>query len=192
VSTVVVTAIALAGLLVVFFALWRDAPLDDPGPRLPDWDPLPSRRDLAAVDWPLRVPGYDPATVDQRFELLSAAYADLLAEADPAAIERAKRRAARRLAQLRGEAGALRGDDAGGPPQVPDVLPGPRPGSIGAVGTARAPVPPGIAPAPEEDRERSTAGAEAPPEPAHRPDPVQATLQAQAILAAIPEDRPRD
>ena len=90
-------ALAILGLVVVLVALQRDDAVDLPAPRAPDWGPLPSRSDLARTDFPLRVPGYDPASVDLALEALADAYGDLLAEADPATIERARRRAEARL-----------------------------------------------------------------------------------------------
>jgi hypothetical protein len=94
---IVVAVIAVAGLLVVLLALQRDAEIDLPAPQAPDWGPLPTRSDLAHTEFPLRVPGYDPASVDLAFDALADSYADLLAEADRATIARARRRAELRL-----------------------------------------------------------------------------------------------
>jgi hypothetical protein len=95
----VVTAITLLGLAVVGWALLHDEDLtDDEGPGLPaDWGLLPDRSDLARMEFGLRVPGYDPATVDAAFDALAAVYADLLDCADEATRRRARRRIAQRL-----------------------------------------------------------------------------------------------
>jgi hypothetical protein len=93
-----VIVVCVLGLLTVVLALLgqRD-PLDAPGPVPPDWDIVPTPSDLARVTYPLRVPGYDPATVDATFDLLAQAYTDLVAVADAATLRRARRRTALRL-----------------------------------------------------------------------------------------------
>lgn len=91
----VVVVACLIGLVAVALALLRDRPLAD-RLRAPDWDPLPAPVDVARVDFPLAFPGYDPATVELTLETLNDAYADLLAVAPPAVVERARRRAALR------------------------------------------------------------------------------------------------
>lgn len=95
---IVAVLAALAGLATVLVALYRDdAVVAPPAPAAPEWDPLPAPADLGRVDFPLSVPGYEPATVDVAFESLARAYADLLAEAPPAVRARAHRRASLRL-----------------------------------------------------------------------------------------------
>jgi hypothetical protein len=96
---VVPAVLAALGYLAVVAALLRDSAVPAPVPPQPDWDPLPTPADLARTDFGLRVPGYDPVTVDTAFETLAQAYADLLVEADPAAVARARRRAEERLAE---------------------------------------------------------------------------------------------
>jgi hypothetical protein len=172
VPTVVVSLIAAVGLLVVLLALWRDSPLEQPGPALPTWDGLPSRGDLARLDWPLRVPGYDPATVEQTFDLLADAYADLLAEADPAAVARAARRAAARMEALHEAAAASA--PAGRADRQGSTEAAARPGAQAEVdalvaGSAVLGTPEGIAPA----------------------DPTQEALQAEAVLAILRRDTGR-
>lgn len=93
----VVGVLTLAGLVVVLLALRSDTLVDPPAPRAPDWSPLPSPAEITQVDFPLRVPGYDPASVDVALATLAEAYADLLAEADAETVQRARRRAAQRL-----------------------------------------------------------------------------------------------
>ena len=88
---------SLLGLVAVLVAYYRDPPLAERTVAPPDWDVLPSPGDLARVEFPVAVPGYDPATVELHFELLTRAYADLLAVAPPEVIARARHRAAVRL-----------------------------------------------------------------------------------------------
>jgi len=57
--------------------------------------PLPDADD-ARVEFPVRPFGYAPAAVDTAYEALRLNYADLLAEAPPDVVERARRRAALR------------------------------------------------------------------------------------------------
>jgi hypothetical protein len=96
-DAVIAAVIAVAGLVVVLLALRGDTELKAPAPSDPEWDILPTRSDLARTSWPLRLAGYDPAAVERSFERLADTYADLLREADPAAIARARRRSAERL-----------------------------------------------------------------------------------------------
>jgi hypothetical protein len=93
-----VIIVSVLGLLTVVVALHaQQEPLPEPGPAPPDWDGVPTPSDLARVSFPLRVPGYDPATVDATFHQLAQAYGDLLAESDPATVARARRRSLRRM-----------------------------------------------------------------------------------------------
>lgn len=95
--TVAVLA-AVLGLATVLVALYRDSTVLSAAqvPR-PDWDPLPSLTDIVRTEYPLAVPGYEPAVVDTAIDTLAHAYADLLAEAPPEVRLRAHRRAAVRL-----------------------------------------------------------------------------------------------
>lgn len=86
----------VGGLLAVLVAFYRDAEVEEPGVRHPQWDLLPDPSDVARTEFPLAFPGYEPATVEFHFDLLTRAYADLLAEAGPDAIARARHRAALR------------------------------------------------------------------------------------------------
>jgi hypothetical protein len=171
----VAAALALVGLAVVAVALWRDDDVDAPGPGAPDWDPLPLPGDLARIDFGLRVPGYDPATVDVTFDALVAAYADLLAEADPATRDRARRRVEQRLAR------AVAPDGASG---------GPAPTSTGssAAATPREGHPAEVVDAPgaaaSEAPRPSALGGPATPTGAN-PDGTRAALQTEAALARI-------
>ncbi|MDQ3538239.1 MAG: hypothetical protein M3415_05530 [Actinomycetota bacterium] len=85
---------SLVGLIVVLLAYYRDTQLGDAGPPEPDWDLLPLPADVARADFPLAVPGYDPATVELHLDTLVLAYADLLAVAPPDVLERARWRVA--------------------------------------------------------------------------------------------------
>lgn len=85
---------SLLGLVAVLVAYYRDPPLAERRVVLPDWDLLPDPADLARVEFPIAVPGYDPATVEFHFDLVTRAYADLLAAATPDVISRARHRAA--------------------------------------------------------------------------------------------------
>jgi hypothetical protein len=119
-----VIIVSVLGLLTVVVALHAQRePLPEPGPAPPDWDGVPTPSDLARVTFPLRVPGYDPATVDATFHQLAQAYGDLLAESDPATVARARRRTLRRMgveADTAGAAGTEGGDpgrgERAGPP----------------------------------------------------------------------------
>lgn len=99
----VASALCLVGLATVWWALLRDdveAGVEDataPVALPADWDVLPTRSDLARMEFGLRVPGYDPASVDTAFDALAEVYADLLECADDATRERARRRIARRV-----------------------------------------------------------------------------------------------
>src|SRR5688572_13609391 len=92
----VAIAASVIGLVVVLVAYYRDAPVVerslDPG----HWDLLPDPSDVARTEFPLAFPGYEPATVEFHFDLLTRAYADLLAVATPDVIARARARAALR------------------------------------------------------------------------------------------------
>jgi DivIVA domain-containing protein len=91
---------AVVGLVTVLVALYRDRTVLDEAPALVlDWDPLPSTTDIARTEFPLAVPGYEPAAVDVAMDTLAHAYADLLAEAPPDVRARAYRRAAVRLGE---------------------------------------------------------------------------------------------
>ena len=92
----VAIAASLIGLIVVLVAYYRDPPVLerslDPG----HWDLLPDPSEVARTEFPLAFPGYEPATVEFHFDLLTRAYADLLAVAPPDVIARARSRAALR------------------------------------------------------------------------------------------------
>jgi hypothetical protein len=113
-DAVIAAVIAVAGLVVVLLALRGDTELKAPAPSDPEWDILPTRSDLARTSWPLRLAGYDPAAVERSFERLADTYADLLREADPAAIARARRRSAERLGVEDPEAPVPAGSDLAG------------------------------------------------------------------------------
>ena len=85
---------SLLGLVAVLVAYYRDPPLVDRRAQLPDWGVLPDPADLARVEFPVAFPGYDPATVEFHFDLVTRAYGDLLASATPEVIARARHRAA--------------------------------------------------------------------------------------------------
>ena len=90
----VAIAATIAGLIVVLVAYYRDAPVEASTLRQPDWDLLPDPSDVARTEFPLAIPGYEPATVEFHFDILTRAYADLLASATPEVIARARHRAA--------------------------------------------------------------------------------------------------
>jgi hypothetical protein len=85
---------SLLGLVTVLVAYYRDPPLEERTLVAPGWDVLPDPAEVARVEFPIAVPGYDPATVEFLFDLLTRAYADLLAVAPPEVVERARHRAA--------------------------------------------------------------------------------------------------
>ena len=85
---------SLLGLVTVLVAYYRDAPLEQRTLVAPSWDVLPDPAEVARVVFPMAVPGYDPATVEFHFDLLTRAYADLLAVAPPEVLTRARHRAA--------------------------------------------------------------------------------------------------
>jgi hypothetical protein len=88
---------SLLGLVAVLVAYYRDPPMAERRVEAPDWDVLPDPGDLARVEFPIAVPGYDPATVEFHFDLVTRAYGDLLAVAPPEIVARARHRAAVRL-----------------------------------------------------------------------------------------------
>jgi hypothetical protein len=85
---------SLLGLAAVLIAYYRDAPIAQRSLRAPEWDLLPDPAEVARVEFPVAVPGYDPASVELHFDLLTRAYADLLAAATPEVISRARHRVA--------------------------------------------------------------------------------------------------
>lgn len=89
-------AALLLGLVTVLLAVYRDAALDAPRPAVPEWDLLPMPADVARIDFPLAIPGYDPASVETHLEVLRRAYEDVVAVAPPEVLARARRRAAER------------------------------------------------------------------------------------------------
>ncbi|HWB72447.1 MAG TPA: DivIVA domain-containing protein [Egibacteraceae bacterium] len=105
----VAVLLCLVGLAVVLVVLARDEPVDVPGPQAPDWDLLPTPADVARVEFPLSLPGYDPATVEVYLDALAGAYEDLLAVATPEVLARARRRAALRRGLAGGDAEAEAG-----------------------------------------------------------------------------------
>lgn len=114
----VAIAASLLGLVAVLVAYYRDPPLAERTVAAPDWDLLPSPGDLARIEFPIAVPGYDPATVEFHFDLLTRAYSDLLAVASPEVIARARHRAAVRM--------GLDPDEVPPPPsRAPDTMPAP-------------------------------------------------------------------
>ena len=116
---VAITA-SLVGLIVVLIAYYRDTPLEERRLQAPDWDLLPDPAEVARTEFPLAFPGYDPATVEFHFDLLTRAYADVLAVATPEVLSKARHRAAVR-----------RGIDMPTPPSDPPA----------AAGAARRPAP---------------------------------------------------
>ena len=109
---------SLVGLVVVLIAFYRDAPLEERRLQAPSWDLLPDPAEVARTEFPLAFPGYDPATVEFHFDLLTRAYADLLAVATPDVVSKARHRAAMR-----------RGIEVPNspPPEAPDAAPAARP-----------------------------------------------------------------
>ena len=87
---------SLLGLVVVLIAYYRDTPLEERRLQAPDWELLPDPAEVARTEFPLAFPGYDPATVEFHFDLLTRAYADLLAVATPDVLSKARHRAAMR------------------------------------------------------------------------------------------------
>lgn len=111
---------SLVGLVVVLIAYYRDTPLEERRLQAPNWELLPDPAEVARTEFPLAFPGYDPATVEFHFDLLTRAYADLLAVATPDVLSKARHRAALR-----------RGIDVpdSEPLQAPSAAPGARPAS---------------------------------------------------------------
>jgi len=89
-------AALLLGLVSVLVAVYRDSALDTGAPVGPAWEPLPMPSDIARFEFPMSVPGYDPASVELHLETLRRAYEDLVAVAPPEVLARARRRAAER------------------------------------------------------------------------------------------------
>lgn len=84
----------VVGLAAVLVAFYRDPPVEEHRVRDPDWDLLPDPGDVARTEFPMAMPGYEPATVELHFDMLTRAYADLLACATPEVLARARHRAA--------------------------------------------------------------------------------------------------
>lgn len=160
---VVAVFACVLGLAVVAWALYRDDPLPVPAPRsAPDWGPLPEPADLVRLEFPKTVPGYDPASVDAHLDALAVAYRDLLAEAPPEVVARARRRAA-----------ARRGIDL--PPEQPgDGAEAAPPQARGAAATV-------LAAAPDGDG----------PTVADPIDDTAEALRAEAVLATLRRDGER-
>ena len=119
----VAIAASVIGLIIVLVAFYRDAPIADQRVLQPDWDLLPDPSDVARTEFPLAFPGYEPATVEFHFDLLTRAYSDLLVSATPEVIARARHRAAvRRGVEL---------------PSEPDGPPTPAPAPTPAVAPAQ-------------------------------------------------------
>ena len=95
-ALVIAAVLAVVSAVVILIAYYTDAPITPRRAPLP-WDVLPDPSDVARAEFPLSMPGYDPTTVEEHYELLGRAYADLLAAAPPEAIAQARQRAALRL-----------------------------------------------------------------------------------------------
>ncbi|HVM20177.1 MAG TPA: hypothetical protein VM307_09475 [Egibacteraceae bacterium] len=90
----VAIAASVIGLVVVLIAYYRDPPLTPPPTEPPaTWGPFPDPSEVSRAEFPLRFSGYDPATVELRFDALLRAYGDLLAVATPDVMQKAQRRA---------------------------------------------------------------------------------------------------
>lgn len=121
---VIAAVVSVLGLAAVLLAVYRDEPLEEPGPARPDWDPLPSPAEVAHGEFPLAFPGYNPASVEVHFDLLRRAYEDLYASAPPEVLATARRRARARAGLADTEPDARpRGASAWEPPpQGEDAL----------------------------------------------------------------------
>jgi DivIVA domain-containing protein len=82
----------LVGLIAVIATLLRDSAVEEPGPSAPGWEGLPGTSDVARADFPMAMPGYDPATVELHLDEVARAYADIVDAAPPEALERARER----------------------------------------------------------------------------------------------------
>ena len=143
---VAITA-SLIGLVVVLIAFYRDAPLTERRLDAPGWDLLPDPSEVARTEFPLAFPGYDPAAVEFHFDLLTRAYADLLAEAPPDVVAKARHRAAMR-----------RGLDV---PDEQPVAPSPRPAPAAAAAASPPAEATSLAPLPGEGDDLEALRAEA-------------------------------
>jgi hypothetical protein len=95
-ALVITAVLAVVSAVVILIAYYTDPPIA-PRRKAVAWDVLPDPADVARTEFPLHMPGYHPATVEEHYELLGRAYADLLAAAPPEAIAQARQRAALRL-----------------------------------------------------------------------------------------------
>lgn len=119
----VAIAASVLGLLVVLLAYYRDPPIEERSLVPTHWDLLPDPNDIARTEFPLSFPGYEPATVEFHFDLLTRAYADLLAVSPPEVIARARHRAAlRRGIHLPGDEMPPPGPSTAARPAVPSTL----------------------------------------------------------------------
>lgn len=101
--------VCFVGLIAVLWAIWNEPPPPEPA-LVADLAGLPTPADVARAEFPLAVPGYDPAAVEVRLDAIARAWADLLAVTPPEVLERARQRIALRV---RGPAAA---DEAVAPP----------------------------------------------------------------------------
>lgn len=110
----IVTVIALAGLLVTLFALFAGGHGRARGPREPDWL-IPQPVEVRRARFPSAWRGYDAAHVDVYLDALAAAYEELYFAAGPSVVARARERLALRLGHVTAEPPAEHADrDVGG------------------------------------------------------------------------------
>lgn len=95
----IVTVLALAGLVVTLFALFAGGHGRVAGPREPDWL-IPQPVEVRRARFPLAWRGYDAAHVDVYLDALAAAYEELYFAAGPSVVARARERLALRLGHV--------------------------------------------------------------------------------------------
>lgn len=95
----IVTVLALAGLVVTLFALFAGGHGRIAGPREPDWL-IPQPVEVRRARFPLAWRGYDAAHVDVYLDALAAAYEELYFAAGPSVVARARERLALRLGHV--------------------------------------------------------------------------------------------
>lgn len=106
----IVTVLALVGLVVTLFALFAGGHGRATGPREPDWL-IPQPVEVRRARFPLAWRGYDAAHVDVHLDALAAAYEELYFAAGPSVVARARERLALRLGHV--NAGPADGPDRG-------------------------------------------------------------------------------
>lgn len=113
----IVTVLALAGLVVTLFALFAGGHGRVAEAREPDWL-VPQPVEVRRARFPLAWRGYDAAHVDVYLDALAAAYEELYFAAGPSVVARARERLALRLGHVTSRPSDVPDRDVPGDPEV--------------------------------------------------------------------------